>query len=132
MSLMTAAEIIEEIKRLPAEERAKVIQVATRTPEQLSPEELGQLAQRMAETTNASEADELQEKSFEGSTVPSRMPKVRRQKVPEALLRHLLLRVRERKISPHQITELGRWLDNEPTVPDSKWFRRFGAYYCLR
>jgi hypothetical protein len=59
------------------------------------------------------------------------MPKVRRQKLPEALLRHLLKRTRERGISDDQIILLARWLDTDPKVPDGKWFKKFsGLIVC--
>lgn len=65
---MTALEVIEEIKRLPKEERTKVIEFArlAATNERLSPEELGELAQRMAETHDSAEADQLQRKIVRG------------------------------------------------------------------
>jgi ribosomal protein S18 acetylase RimI-like enzyme len=55
------------------------------------------------------------------------MPKIRRQKLPEALLRHLLARMRQRKISYEQIILLTRWLENEPEVPNGKWFKKFSG-----
>lgn len=55
------------------------------------------------------------------------MPKVRRQKLPEALLRHLLTRVRQREISDSQIILLARWLDTDPEVPEGKWFKKFSG-----
>jgi len=59
------------------------------------------------------------------------MPKVRRQKLPEALLRHLLERVRQREISDGQIVLLAQWLDTNPEVPQGKWFKKFsGMIIC--
>jgi hypothetical protein len=59
------------------------------------------------------------------------MPEVRRQKLPEALLRHLLTRVRQREISHDQIILLARWLDTNPEVPEGKWFKQFpGLIVC--
>lgn len=55
------------------------------------------------------------------------MPKIRRQKLPEALLRHLLARVRQRNISYEQIILLTRWLETEPEVPNGKWFKKFSG-----
>ena len=55
------------------------------------------------------------------------MPKVRRQKLPEALLRHLLTRVRQREISDSQIILLAHWLDTDPEVPEGKWFKKFSG-----
>jgi hypothetical protein len=68
---MTAVEIIEEIKRLPRDEQNRVIEFARHAGEtrRLSPEELGQLAQRMVETQDPAEADRLQaaiERGFYG------------------------------------------------------------------
>jgi hypothetical protein len=48
------------------------------------------------------------------------MPKIRREKVPEALLRHLILRARERKITMHDLGEFSDWLSDAPTVPGRK------------
>jgi len=56
------------------------------------------------------------------------MPKVRRAKLPPALLVHLLTRMRERQISYEQIVALAGWLDTEPDVPEGKWFRRFSGF----
>ena len=56
------------------------------------------------------------------------MPKVRRAKLPSALLVHLLTRMRQRQISHEQIISLARWLDTEPEVPEGKWFRRFAGF----
>ena len=53
------------------------------------------------------------------------MPKVRRQKLPEPLLRHLLTRMRQRGISDEQIVLLAHWLDTNPEVPEGKWFKVF-------
>ena len=68
---MTAAEIIEEIKRLPRDERSRVIAFARHAGEsrQLSPDELGELAKRMVEAKDPAEADRLQaeiERGFYG------------------------------------------------------------------
>ena len=68
---MTAAEIIEEIKRLPRDERSRVIEFARSAGKegQLSPEELGDLAKRMVEAKDPAEAGRLQaeiERGFYG------------------------------------------------------------------
>jgi hypothetical protein len=65
---MTAVEIIEEIKRLPRAEQNQVIDFvrqagASRT---LTPDELGSLAKRMAETKDPGEADSLQAEIVRG------------------------------------------------------------------
>ena len=56
------------------------------------------------------------------------MPKIRRRKLPQPLLLHLLTRMRQRSISPGQIIVLARWLDTEPDVSEGKWFRRFPGF----
>ena len=48
------------------------------------------------------------------------MPKIRRDKLPERLLAHLLLRVRQRSISYENLVLLAHWLDTEPEVPASR------------
>lgn len=59
------------------------------------------------------------------------MSKVRRTKLPEALLRHLLLRVRQREIPQDQIILLAQWLDTMPEVPAGRWFKKFpGMTVC--
>jgi hypothetical protein len=55
------------------------------------------------------------------------MPKVRRQKLPEALLRHLLTRMRQRGVAAEQIVLLAQWLDSNPEVPAGKWFKKFSS-----
>jgi len=56
------------------------------------------------------------------------MPKIRREKLPDRLLVHLLTRVRQRNISYEQLILLARWLDSEPEVPAGKWFKRFSGF----
>jgi len=59
------------------------------------------------------------------------MPKIRREKLPDRLLIHLLTRVRERSISHEQLVALARWMDTEPEVPTGRWFKRFeGVTVC--
>ena len=53
------------------------------------------------------------------------MPRIRRNRIPDALVAHLIKRVREREISTFQLGLLARWLDTEPEVPDGRWFKRF-------
>ena len=65
---MTAVQIIEEIKRLPREEQARVVEFARQVGDSrpLAPEELGQLAKRMVEAEDPAEADRLQEQIERG------------------------------------------------------------------
>lgn len=65
---MTAAQIIEEIKRLPQNERSRVIEFARHAEEirQLRGEELGELARRMVEAKDPAEADRLKDEIVRG------------------------------------------------------------------
>jgi hypothetical protein len=56
------------------------------------------------------------------------MPKVRRRKLPPAVLDHLLQRAQERRISYDQLQELYLWLGANPTVPNGRWFKRFDGF----
>ena len=53
------------------------------------------------------------------------MPGIRRSFLPEALLRHLALRVQQREISASQLRLLSRWLDSNPEVPSARWCKHF-------
>ena len=64
---MSSSEVIEEIKRLPVEEREKVIEFARNAiPGRLTPEELGQVAKRLSETTDQAEAERLKQQLIRG------------------------------------------------------------------
>ena len=56
------------------------------------------------------------------------MPKILRHRLPQPLLIHLLTRMRQRNISSEQIILLALWLDTEPEVPESRWFRKFPGF----
>lgn len=59
------------------------------------------------------------------------MPKVRRERLPFALMRHLRDRVRERELGSEQLVLLALWLDANPEVPEGQWFKRFpGMTVC--
>ena len=53
------------------------------------------------------------------------MPRIRRERIPEALMAHLVKRVRQREISSAQLGLFARWLDLDPEVPEGEWFKRF-------
>ena len=65
---MTSVEIIEEIKRLPQDERNRVIEFVQKTCDDrlLTPDELGELTRRMVETRDPAEADRLQKEIVRG------------------------------------------------------------------
>ena len=56
------------------------------------------------------------------------MPKIQRADVPEAVLRHLFQRRAERGITTEDLKQFAYWLDRSPSVPDGKWFKRFGNF----
>jgi hypothetical protein len=64
---MTSREIIEEIKRLPSEEREKVLEFA-RNPgaRQLTGKEIAELTRKMSETADPAEAARLEEEIVRG------------------------------------------------------------------
>ena len=53
------------------------------------------------------------------------MPKVLRERLPFALLRHLKDRVKHREIRSDQLVLFARRLDLNPEVPQGRWFKRF-------
>jgi hypothetical protein len=53
------------------------------------------------------------------------MPRIRRERIPKALMAHLVKRVRQREVSTSQLGLLARWLDSDPEVPEGRWFKRF-------
>jgi hypothetical protein len=55
------------------------------------------------------------------------MPEVRRAKLPQALLRHLLDRIREREIPAEQLRLLAEWLDSRPDVQQGDGSKRFSG-----
>lgn len=46
------------------------------------------------------------------------MPRIRRERIPEALMAHLVKRIRQREISTVQLGLFARWLDSDPEVPE--------------
>ncbi len=68
MPFMSAAQIIEAIKKLPPEERVEVVQFAREyeTVPRLSPEQLGELSKRLANATDPAEIAELEKTLMNG------------------------------------------------------------------
>jgi len=65
---VSAAQIIEAIKKLPPEERIEVVQFAREyeTVAKLSPEQLGRLGERLANATDPTEIAELEKRLMNG------------------------------------------------------------------
>jgi len=69
MSIVTASEIIEEIKRLPSKQKAEVLSAllwSQKNKGMLSPDELVALADRMVATKDREEADRLEKEIIAG------------------------------------------------------------------
>lgn len=62
------AEVIEKLGRLPGKEQLKAVRFARPAPENrpLSPEQLGELAERMVKAGDPAEADRLQQEIVRG------------------------------------------------------------------
>jgi hypothetical protein len=59
------------------------------------------------------------------------MPKIRRERIPRALIFHLLDRIQERSITEEQLLAVLAWMETEPVVPIGSWFKRFpGVIVC--
>jgi hypothetical protein len=56
------------------------------------------------------------------------MPRIQRADVPEAVLRHLFQRRAERGITTLDLKQFAHWLDQSPTVPEGRWFKRFNGF----
>jgi len=57
------------------------------------------------------------------------MPKIRRwDNLPDAVRQHLIDRMRERAISIADLNQLRLWIESEPEVPDSDWYKDFGTF----
>ena len=48
-----------------------------------------------------------------------------KRRIPDALMAHLVRRIRDREISTAQLGLFSRWLDTDPEVPRGQWFKRF-------
>jgi hypothetical protein len=53
------------------------------------------------------------------------MPRIQRERIPDALMAHLIRRIRDREISTAQLGLFSRWLDTDSEVPEGQWFKRF-------
>ena len=53
------------------------------------------------------------------------MPKILRRNLPNAVFQHLLDRVDDRQITEEQLGLFSDWLEDQPDVPEGRWFKRF-------
>ena len=56
------------------------------------------------------------------------MPKIQWSGLPEALRKHLLLRLKERQVSEEDLLKLMEWRRSEPDAPDGPWYKDFGSF----
>jgi len=56
------------------------------------------------------------------------MPKIEWTNLPEAIRKHLLLRLKERKITEEDLYQLKLWRDSDPEAPEGPWYKDFGSF----
>jgi hypothetical protein len=56
------------------------------------------------------------------------MPKIEWTNLPEAIRKHLLLRLKERKITEEDLYQLKLWRDSDPDAPEGAWYKDFGSF----
>jgi hypothetical protein len=57
------------------------------------------------------------------------MPQIERwDRLPEAVRRHLMDRMRDRAISVADLNQLRIWLETQPQVPEGEWYKDFGSF----
>lgn len=56
------------------------------------------------------------------------MPKIQWTGLPEAIRTHLLLRLKERKITEEDLYKLRLWRESEPEAPEGPWYKDFGTF----
>jgi hypothetical protein len=56
------------------------------------------------------------------------MPKIEWTNLPDAIQKHLLLRLKERRISEQDLYQLKVRRDSEPVAPEGLWYKDFGSF----
>lgn len=56
------------------------------------------------------------------------MPKIQWTGLPPALHKHLVERVRERKVSAEDLYALKLWRESGPDAPEGLWYKDFGSF----
>jgi hypothetical protein len=57
------------------------------------------------------------------------MPRIARwENLPDAVRRHLVDRMRDRSINIADLNQLRLWIETNPEVPESDWYRDFGSF----
>jgi len=56
------------------------------------------------------------------------MPKILWTNLPEAIRKHLLLRLKDRHITEDDLYKLKTWRESEPEAPEGAWYKDFGSF----
>lgn len=57
------------------------------------------------------------------------MPKIEGwSKLPSAVRRHLIERMHDRSISIEDLNQLRLWIETQPEVPATDWYKDFGSF----
>jgi len=56
------------------------------------------------------------------------VPKIQFDNLPREITRHLIDRIRKRKISAADVERVRRWVNTEPEAPDGDWYTNFGSF----
>jgi hypothetical protein len=56
------------------------------------------------------------------------MPKIEWTNLPDTIREHLLLRLKERKISAEDVYRLKVWRESVPEAPEGLWCKDFGSF----
>jgi hypothetical protein len=56
------------------------------------------------------------------------MPKIRWDRLPIAVKKHLLERLHDRSLTPADIMKLQSWIATAPDLPEGEWYKDFGSF----
>lgn len=56
------------------------------------------------------------------------MPKIQWTDLPEAIRKHLLLRLKDRQVTEDDLFKLYLWRQSEPDAPAGEWYKDFGSF----
>ncbi len=56
------------------------------------------------------------------------MPRIEWTNLPDAIRKHLLVRLKERRITEEDLYQLKLWRESEPEAPEGPWYKDFGSF----
>jgi len=56
------------------------------------------------------------------------MPRIEWTNLPDAIRKHLLQRLKERRITEEDLYQLKLWRESEPEAPEGLWYKDFGSF----